>query len=73
MKVPVGEGGGWGCRGPNVSLSLRILFQFPPHMSQLKSAQELGKMKGLKREELWLEGNPLCDTFWDQSTYIRSV
>lgn len=39
----------------------------------LKSERELDKVKGLKLEELWLEGNPLCDTFRDQSTYIRSV
>lgn len=30
-------------------------------------------MKGLKLEELWLEGNPLCNTFPDQSTYTRLV
>lgn len=40
---------------------------------QLKSERELDKVKGLKLEELWLDGNPLCDTFRDQSTYIRSV
>uniref|UniRef100_A0A8C4LQH5 Nuclear RNA export factor 2 n=1 Tax=Equus asinus TaxID=9793 RepID=A0A8C4LQH5_EQUAS len=40
--------------------------------NELNSAWEVGKMKGLKLEELWLEGNPLCDTFRDQSTYIRS-
>ena len=48
-------------------------FQFPPHISQLNLVWELSKMKGLKLEELWLEGNPLCDTFPDQPTYIRSV
>lgn len=73
VKVPVGEGGGWVHRGPDVCLSLGLLFQFPPHVPQLNSAWEVGKMKGLKLEELWLEGNPLCDTFRDQSTYIRSV
>lgn len=41
--------------------------------NELKSERELDKVKGLKLEELWLEGNPLCDTFRDQSTYIRSV
>ena len=30
-------------------------------------------MKGLKLEELWLQENPLCDSFPDQSTYLRSV
>lgn len=48
-----------------------------PHASpfpmQLKSERELDKIKGLKLEELWLDGNPLCDSFRDQSTYIRSV
>ncbi|XP_058392399.1 nuclear RNA export factor 2-like [Diceros bicornis minor] len=41
--------------------------------NELKSARELDKMKGLKLEELWLEGNPLCDTFQDQSTYISAI
>uniref|UniRef100_A0A9L0JVU6 TAP-C domain-containing protein n=1 Tax=Equus asinus TaxID=9793 RepID=A0A9L0JVU6_EQUAS len=40
--------------------------------NELNSTWEVGKMKGLKLEELWLEGNPLCNTFRDQSTYIRS-
>ncbi|KAM5197117.1 nuclear RNA export factor 2-like [Hipposideros larvatus] len=45
----------------------------PREMEQLKLklACELDKMKGLKLEELWLEGNPLCSTFPDHSTYIR--
>ena len=30
-------------------------------------------MKGLNLEELWLRGNTLCDSFPDQSTYVRSV
>uniref|UniRef100_A0A8C0WAE9 NTF2 domain-containing protein n=1 Tax=Castor canadensis TaxID=51338 RepID=A0A8C0WAE9_CASCN len=37
--------------------------------NQLKSASELNKVKGLKLEELWLEGNPLCSTFSDHSAY----
>ncbi|XP_009885197.1 PREDICTED: nuclear RNA export factor 1-like, partial [Charadrius vociferus] len=41
--------------------------------NELKSDRELDKVKGLKLEELWLDGNPLCDAFRDQSTYIRSV
>lgn len=41
--------------------------------NELKSERELDKIKGLKLEELWLDGNTLCDTFRDQSTYIRSV
>lgn len=50
--------------------SLSCLFSHP---LQLKSEWELDKIKGLKLEELWLEGNILCDNFRDQSTYIRSV
>lgn len=67
--------GGWrlGCKGLVVSLSLGFVFQFPLHISQLNSLWELNKMKGLKLEELWLRGNPLCDSFPDQSTYVRSV
>ncbi|XP_036082443.1 nuclear RNA export factor 2-like [Rousettus aegyptiacus] len=41
--------------------------------NELKSAFELDKMNGLKLEELWLEGNPLCGTFPDQSTYISAI
>uniref|UniRef100_A0A452SN59 Nuclear RNA export factor 1 n=1 Tax=Ursus americanus TaxID=9643 RepID=A0A452SN59_URSAM len=41
--------------------------------NELKSERELDKVKGLKLEELWLDGNPLCDTFRDQSTYISAV
>lgn len=43
------------------------------NISQLKSAWELDKIRGLKLEELWLEGNPLCGTFPDQPTYVRLV
>ncbi|XP_062051960.1 nuclear RNA export factor 1 isoform X1 [Lepus europaeus] len=41
--------------------------------NELKSERELDKIKGLKLEELWLDGNPLCDTFRDQSTYISAI
>ncbi|XP_057256225.1 nuclear RNA export factor 1 [Pezoporus wallicus] len=41
--------------------------------NELKSERELDKVKGLKLEELWLDGNPLCDAFRDQSSYISSV
>ncbi|KAM5197116.1 nuclear RNA export factor 2-like [Hipposideros larvatus] len=41
--------------------------------NQLASTKELVKMKGLKLQELWLEGNPFCDTFPDQSTYDGQV
>ncbi|XP_032331971.1 nuclear RNA export factor 2 [Camelus ferus] len=41
--------------------------------NELKSAWELSKMKGLDLEELWLQGNPLCGTFPDHSTYISSI
>ncbi|XP_004713545.2 nuclear RNA export factor 1, partial [Echinops telfairi] len=41
--------------------------------NELKSEHELDKIKGLKLEELWLDGNPLCNNFCDQSTYISAV
>uniref|UniRef100_A0A8C0MPD5 Nuclear RNA export factor Tap RNA-binding domain-containing protein n=2 Tax=Canis lupus TaxID=9612 RepID=A0A8C0MPD5_CANLF len=41
--------------------------------NELNLVWELNKMKGLNLEELWLEGNPLCDTFPDKPTYIRSL
>uniref|UniRef100_A0A8C0WM18 Nuclear RNA export factor Tap RNA-binding domain-containing protein n=1 Tax=Castor canadensis TaxID=51338 RepID=A0A8C0WM18_CASCN len=40
--------------------------------NQLKSALELNKLKGMKLEELWLEGNPFCRIFLDQSVYVSS-
>uniref|UniRef100_A0A8C6CPJ8 Nuclear RNA export factor Tap RNA-binding domain-containing protein n=1 Tax=Moschus moschiferus TaxID=68415 RepID=A0A8C6CPJ8_MOSMO len=41
--------------------------------NELKSERKLDKIKGLKLEELWLDGNTLCDNFRDQSTYISTV
>ncbi|XP_029470692.1 nuclear RNA export factor 1 [Rhinatrema bivittatum] len=41
--------------------------------NELKSDRDLDRLKGLKLEELWLDGNPLCDTFKDQSSYIRAI
>ncbi|EPQ19357.1 Nuclear RNA export factor 2 [Myotis brandtii] len=41
--------------------------------NELKSTWELDKIKGLKLEELWLEGNPLCDTFQSQFTYVSAI
>ncbi|XP_060993565.1 nuclear RNA export factor 2-like [Dama dama] len=41
--------------------------------NELNSLWELNKMKGLKLEELWLRGNPLCDSFPDQSTYVSAI
>ncbi|KAM9257515.1 nuclear RNA export factor 1 [Morus bassanus] len=41
--------------------------------NELKSDRELDKVKELKLEELWLDGNPLCDAFRDRSTYISTV
>lgn len=59
----------------SVEIQLVCFFPFtlPSSPSQLKSEWELDKIKGLKLEELWLDRNPMCDTFRDQSTYIRSV
>uniref|UniRef100_A0A8C5ZT55 Nuclear RNA export factor 2-like n=1 Tax=Marmota marmota marmota TaxID=9994 RepID=A0A8C5ZT55_MARMA len=41
--------------------------------NELRTAKELDKPKGLKLEELWLEGNPLCSTFPDQSAYVSAI
>lgn len=41
--------------------------------NELKSEWELDKIKGLKLEELWLDRNPMCDTFQEQFIYVRSV
>ncbi|XP_036596266.1 nuclear RNA export factor 1-like [Trichosurus vulpecula] len=41
--------------------------------NELKSERELDKVKGLQLDELWLEGNPLCKTFPDQSSYFSAV
>uniref|UniRef100_A0A8I3S5C9 Nuclear RNA export factor Tap RNA-binding domain-containing protein n=1 Tax=Canis lupus familiaris TaxID=9615 RepID=A0A8I3S5C9_CANLF len=43
------------------------------NLSKNESVWELCKIKGLKLEELWLKGNPLCNTFPNQYTYVRSV
>ncbi|ELV13908.1 Nuclear RNA export factor 2, partial [Tupaia chinensis] len=41
--------------------------------NELKSVRELDKVKGLKLQELWLEGNPLCRTFPDRSAYVSAI
>uniref|UniRef100_A0A8C5QTD8 Nuclear RNA export factor 1 n=1 Tax=Leptobrachium leishanense TaxID=445787 RepID=A0A8C5QTD8_9ANUR len=41
--------------------------------NSLKTDRELDKIKGLKIEQLWLEGNPLCQTFRDKTLYISAV
>ncbi|KTG47644.1 hypothetical protein cypCar_00033244 [Cyprinus carpio] len=41
--------------------------------NELKSEQELDKVKGFRLMELWLDRNPLCDVFKDQTTYISAV
>uniref|UniRef100_A0A672Q7X3 Nuclear RNA export factor 1-like n=1 Tax=Sinocyclocheilus grahami TaxID=75366 RepID=A0A672Q7X3_SINGR len=41
--------------------------------NELKSEQELDKVKGFRLVELWLDRNPLCDAFKDQTTYISAV
>ncbi|XP_060039170.1 nuclear RNA export factor 2-like isoform X2 [Erinaceus europaeus] len=41
--------------------------------NELRTTWEVSKMKGLKLEELWLEGNPLCDTFRDHSAYVSAI
>ncbi|KAM9042427.1 nuclear RNA export factor 2-like [Megaptera novaeangliae] len=58
---------------PTVKILNLSKNKLPPYISQLKSVWELSKLKGLKLEELWLQGNPLCGTFPDQSTYVRAI
>uniref|UniRef100_A0A8C9Q9Q4 Uncharacterized protein n=1 Tax=Spermophilus dauricus TaxID=99837 RepID=A0A8C9Q9Q4_SPEDA len=41
--------------------------------NELRTSKELVKLKGMKLEELWLEGNPLCSDFPEQSAYTPSV
>ncbi|XP_043826580.1 nuclear RNA export factor 1 [Dromiciops gliroides] len=41
--------------------------------NELKSERELDKVKGLKLDELWLTGNPLCNAFRDQSSYMSAI
>ncbi|XP_051035302.1 nuclear RNA export factor 2 [Phodopus roborovskii] len=41
--------------------------------NKLKSILELEKVKELNLEELWLEGNPFCNHFSDQSEYISAI
>uniref|UniRef100_A0A8D2KJZ4 Nuclear RNA export factor Tap RNA-binding domain-containing protein n=1 Tax=Urocitellus parryii TaxID=9999 RepID=A0A8D2KJZ4_UROPR len=37
--------------------------------NELRTSKELEKLKGMELEELWLEGNPLCSDFPEQSAY----
>ncbi|XP_078516663.1 nuclear RNA export factor 1-like [Lissotriton helveticus] len=39
----------------------------------LKTERELDHLKGTNLQELWLDGNPLCDLFLDRSTYISAI
>ncbi|XP_052026713.1 nuclear RNA export factor 2-like [Apodemus sylvaticus] len=41
--------------------------------NMVRTVWELEKMKGLKLEQLWLEGNPLCSSFRDHSSYVSAV
>ncbi|XP_034341388.1 nuclear RNA export factor 2-like [Arvicanthis niloticus] len=41
--------------------------------NKLKSISELDKLKELKLEELWLEGNPFCNCFSDHAEYISAI
>ncbi|XP_069501258.1 nuclear RNA export factor 1 [Ambystoma mexicanum] len=41
--------------------------------NELKTERELDRLKGMKLQELWLDGNPLCDFFRDQSSYISAI
>lgn len=55
---------------PKVS-RLETALPILSHLFQLKSFTELEKVKELKLEELWLEGNPFCNCFLDHFEYIR--
>ncbi|XP_075394550.1 nuclear RNA export factor 5-like [Tenrec ecaudatus] len=41
--------------------------------NELLSTCELDKIKELNLEELWLKGNPICDTFFNWSTYVSAI
>ncbi|XP_078673883.1 nuclear RNA export factor 1-like [Branchiostoma floridae x Branchiostoma belcheri] len=41
--------------------------------NELKSEFELDKIKDWKLDELWLDGNPVCNHFKEQSAYISAV
>lgn len=41
--------------------------------NELRSEEELDNLKGLGLVELWLDRNPLCDCFDDQTSYIRAL
>ncbi|XP_044125352.1 nuclear RNA export factor 1 isoform X2 [Bufo gargarizans] len=41
--------------------------------NMLRSEKDLDKIKGLKLEMLWLDGNPLCKLFRDQTSYISAL
>ncbi|XP_074862282.1 nuclear RNA export factor 1 isoform X2 [Carettochelys insculpta] len=55
---------------PHKATNLKILNL---SRNELKSERELDKVKGLKLEELWLDGNYLCNNFRDQSSYVSAV
>uniref|UniRef100_A0A8C5QZX1 Nuclear RNA export factor 1 n=1 Tax=Leptobrachium leishanense TaxID=445787 RepID=A0A8C5QZX1_9ANUR len=41
--------------------------------NSIKREHELDKIRSLKLEELWLEGNPFCQAFPDKSLYISAI
>ncbi|XP_067313113.1 nuclear RNA export factor 1 isoform X2 [Pseudorasbora parva] len=41
--------------------------------NELKSERELDTVKGFRLVELWLDRNPLCDHFKDQTSYISAI
>ncbi|KAM8793746.1 nuclear RNA export factor 1 [Eudromia elegans] len=55
---------------PHKAAGLRVLDL---SRNELRSERELDKVKGLRLEELWLAGNPLCGAFRDQAAYVSSV
>uniref|UniRef100_A0A4W3H4G8 NTF2 domain-containing protein n=1 Tax=Callorhinchus milii TaxID=7868 RepID=A0A4W3H4G8_CALMI len=41
--------------------------------NEVKLERDLDKIKSFKLEELWLEGNPLCDNYRDQTAYVSAI
>ena len=59
-------------RQDNLNVHYTRLTTFAPHHCfQLKSEHDLDALKKLPIANLILDGNPLCDKFKDDTTYVR--
>uniref|UniRef100_G3U8U1 Uncharacterized protein n=1 Tax=Loxodonta africana TaxID=9785 RepID=G3U8U1_LOXAF len=58
---------------PNTMQKTPNLKSLNPSKNEAKSEGELDKVKALEPEEMFVDRNPLCTTFPDKSTNIRSV